>query len=86
MIAGRIAVERFAFQVADAEGKRVVDGLATQEPVPIKLLIFQEQSGLQFFFTFSVEEFEQFCASISGKKIIPANFIPPLDSPNARRL
>jgi hypothetical protein len=86
MISGRINIERFGCQVIDAEGKKIIDGKVTDESVPIKLLIIQEQGGLQLFFTFTPEELENFIGVISGKKIIPAaNFIPPLLNPLAHR-
>jgi hypothetical protein len=85
MIAGRLAIEQFGYQVVDAEGKKVVNGKATEESTPLKLLVFQEIGGMQFLFTFTPQELEHFIANISGTKIIPATFIPPVGNPYTLR-
>jgi len=81
MISGVLTVEAFGYQAVDTEGKKVVNGRPTDESVPVKILVFQDKnSQTRFAFTFSIEEFENFVANISGKKIVESvGFIPPIN-------
>jgi hypothetical protein len=61
MTNGRIMLQGIGYGVMDGEANKVVDGKATEEKTPLKILAIKDQhSGLQLHILFSPEEFDQF--------------------------
>ena len=82
-LSGKLLLEQFNYAVATGEGKKVVNGIPTDENVPVKFLILCDppdpatgQSALNLMLTFRPAEFEQFIAFLSGSKIIAAREMP----------